>query len=110
MSYAYFFESNDSPLLISIPHMGLDVPPDLLAKMTPVVLELADTDWHLDQFYDFGRSLNANFLMARYSRYVVDLNRPPQRRNALPRPNQNRLISAADISRRKHLRHRQRIG
>ncbi len=84
MSDAYFFESNDSPLLISIPHMGLDVPPDLLAKMTPVGRELADTDWHLDQFYDFGRSLNANFLMARYSRYVVDLNRPPNDETLYP--------------------------
>ncbi len=84
MSDAYFFESNDSPLLISIPHMGLDVPPDLLAKMTPFGRELADTDWHLDQFYDFGRSLNANFLMARYSRYVVDLNRPPNDETLYP--------------------------
>jgi N-formylglutamate deformylase len=84
MSDAYFFESNDSPLLISIPHMGRDVPPDLWEKMTPVGRDLADTDWHLDQLYDFGRSLNANVLMARYSRYVVDLNRPPNDESLYP--------------------------
>lgn len=77
MSESYFFEAGNSPLIISIPHMGVEVPDDLLQKMTPAGRQLADTDWHLDQFYEFARGIGASFLMARFSRYVVDLNRPP---------------------------------
>lgn len=84
MSDAYIFEPGHAPLIISIPHMGLDVPPDLAAQMTPVGRELADTDWHLDLLYDFAKSMGASFLMARYSRYVVDLNRPPNDETLYP--------------------------
>jgi N-formylglutamate deformylase len=84
MSDPFIFQSNDSPLLISIPHVGREVPPELFEKTTPAGRELADTDWHLDQLYDFARSLNASVLMARYSRYVVDLNRPPNDETLYP--------------------------
>ncbi|MGB8694011.1 MAG: N-formylglutamate amidohydrolase, partial [Steroidobacteraceae bacterium] len=36
-----------------------------------------DTDWHVDRLYDFARELGASLLVARYSRYLIDLNRPP---------------------------------
>ena len=84
MSDPFIFQANDSPLLISIPHVGREVPPELLSQMTPAGRELADTDWHLDELYDFARSLNASVLMARYSRYVVDLNRPPNDETLYP--------------------------
>lgn len=38
---------------------------------------MPDTDWHVAELYDFARELGASLLVARYSRYVVDLNRPP---------------------------------
>lgn len=84
MSDPFVFKAGDAPLLISIPHMGLEVPPDLFEMMTPVGRQLADTDWYLDQLYDFGHQMDASFLMARYSRYVVDLNRPPNDETLYP--------------------------
>jgi len=81
---SYLFEPGRVPLIISIPHMGLAVPEDLHTKMTPVGRELADTDWHLDRLYEFGKEMGASFLMARYSRYVVDLNRPPNDETLYP--------------------------
>ncbi len=84
MSDSYVFNQGSAPLIISIPHMGLDVPPELAAKMTPVGRQLADTDWHLDLLYDFAELMGASFLMARYSRYVVDLNRPPNDETLYP--------------------------
>lgn len=84
MSEPFVFKAGHAPLLISIPHMGLDVPPYLLEAMTPVGRQLADTDWYLDQLYDFGHQMGASFLMARYSRYVVDLNRPPNDESLYP--------------------------
>lgn len=84
MSDSFVFYAGSAPLIVSIPHMGLDVPPELAARMTPVGQALADTDWHLDVLYDFAKAMGASFLMARYSRYVVDLNRPPNDETLYP--------------------------
>jgi len=65
------------PLLISIPHLGTLIPDELLAQMTPEATACTDTDWHLDQLYGFAQGLGASVLQAVYSRYVIDLNRPP---------------------------------
>lgn len=67
----------EQPLLISIPHMGTRIPPELAAGMTPAAALRADTDWHLEQLYDFADAMGATVLQANYSRYVIDLNRPP---------------------------------
>jgi N-formylglutamate deformylase len=84
MTNPYTFLSNDSPLIISIPHMGIEVPTYLEQALTPVGKQLADTDWHLDRLYDFSGELNASVLMAKYSRYVVDLNRPANDESLYP--------------------------
>lgn len=78
MSVAPFqFTPGEGPLLISAPHAGTHVPPDLLARMTPEGRAIADTDWNIDRLYLFARTLGASLLVANYSRYVIDLNRPP---------------------------------
>jgi len=73
----YRFREGGSPLLVSIPHAGTHIPQALLAHMTPVARRLDDTDWHVDRLYDFLGELDASVLVATHSRYVVDLNRPP---------------------------------
>jgi N-formylglutamate deformylase len=67
----------DSPLLVSLPHIGTEIPHELQANYTPRALAVEDTDWHLARLYDFLPDLGASVLMPRYSRYVIDLNRPP---------------------------------
>ncbi|ANG63606.1 N-formylglutamate deformylase [Marinobacterium aestuarii] len=64
------------PLLISMPHPGTCLTPAVAAGLVPEAACLADTDWHIAQLYDFAAELGASVLEARYSRYVVDLNRP----------------------------------
>ena len=64
-----------SPLLISVPHDGCHIPPDIMRRMTPAGAAVPDTDWHVAELYSFARDLGAHFLVANYSRYVVDLNR-----------------------------------
>ncbi|MBT8084613.1 MAG: N-formylglutamate deformylase [Woeseia sp.] len=71
------FHQGSSPLLISVPHDGRELPDDIAARMTPVALTLPDTDWHVAELYAFAREQGASMITARYSRYVVDLNRPP---------------------------------
>ncbi len=77
MSDVYAFSKGGSPLLISVPHDGRLIPDEQAARMTEAGLAIPDTDWHVAELYDFARELGASLLIARYSRYVVDLNRPP---------------------------------
>ncbi|MDH3621158.1 MAG: N-formylglutamate deformylase [Gammaproteobacteria bacterium] len=72
----FSFHEGTSPLLISVPHDGIHVPPDIGACMTAAGAALPDTDWHVAELYSFARELGASMLVANYSRYVVDLNRP----------------------------------
>jgi len=77
VSEVYRFVEGDTPLLISVPHDGRLIPEDQRARMTAAGLAIPDTDWHVAQLYGFGADLGASLLVARFSRYVVDLNRPP---------------------------------
>ncbi len=76
MNEIFDFHEGDSPLLISIPHDGRDLPRDIAARMNETGLALPDTDWHVARLYDFAKDIGASVITARYSRYVVDLNRP----------------------------------
>jgi len=76
MDDTYHFEAGSAPLLISIPHLGHQIPESMRPLMTEAGLRSGDTDWHLDRLYAFGKRLGASFLWSRYSRYVIDLNRP----------------------------------
>lgn len=67
----------DGPLVVSIPHDGREVPADILRRFSESARALPDTDWHVVRLYDFVEELGATVLAARMSRYVVDLNRPP---------------------------------
>src|SRR5262245_61277599 len=62
------------PLIISIPHLGTRIPDQLRHLYAPAAFALADTDWHLDRLYAFAEELDATVLLARVSRYVIDLN------------------------------------
>ena len=72
------------PLLVSFPHVGTEIPQSIARRMTDAALLRADTDWHLPQLYAFVREMGASTLVPRYSRYVIDLNRPPEDSNLYP--------------------------
>lgn len=80
----YQFNAGSIPLLVSMPHVGTDIPDDIAARMAPAATEKADTDWHLVRLYDFLGALGASTISARWSRYVIDLNRPPENTNLYP--------------------------
>ncbi|RDZ29178.1 N-formylglutamate deformylase [Lysobacter silvisoli] len=83
-----------APLLISLPHNGSQIPPELAARMQPQAREAPDTDWHVALLYSFARELGASILVPRYSRYVVDLNRPPDDTSLYPGQNTTGLCPA----------------
>lgn len=73
----YEFHEGGSPLLVSMPHVGTEVPEALRGRLSAACEPLGDTDWHLPRLYDFLSELDASRLVARYTRFAVDLNRPP---------------------------------
>ncbi len=84
MSDVYTFHEGTLPLLISVPHDGREIPADIAACMTAAGRAMPDTDWHVARLYDFARDMGAAIIVARYSRYVVDLNRPPDNHALYP--------------------------
>jgi N-formylglutamate deformylase len=80
----FHFTPGDAPLLVSMPHVGTAIPAAIAARMTPAALQVADTDWHLAELYGFAARMGASTLAAHWSRYVIDLNRPPQDSNLYP--------------------------
>jgi N-formylglutamate deformylase len=84
MTAAFHFQAGTVPLLISMPHVGTSIAPEVAAQMLPVAAEKADTDWHLPLLYNMAQDLGASMLVAEYSRYVIDLNRAPDNANLYP--------------------------
>jgi N-formylglutamate amidohydrolase len=77
MTDVFDFRVGSSALLVSIPHDGRQLAPGQAQRMTDVGRALPDTDWHVRDLYSFAKDLAANVISANFSRYVVDLNRPP---------------------------------
>ena len=88
----YRFRQGAGPLLVSMPHVGTHLPEALRTRLTPAALALPDTDWHLERLYDFLDAIGASVLVATHSRYVVDLNRPPDDANLYPGQDTTGLI------------------
>ncbi|HSD18330.1 MAG TPA: N-formylglutamate deformylase [Thermomonas sp.] len=81
-----------APLLVSLPHDGSGIPPDLQARMTPAARGAPDTDWHVSRLYDFARGLGASIIRPRHSRYVIDLNRGEDDTSLYPGQNTTGLV------------------
>lgn len=84
MTTLFDLRPGDGPLIFSVPHAGTDIPADIAARLTPHARTLPDTDWHLEQIYDFAPELGAGMIRANVSRYVIDVNRPPQDESLYP--------------------------
>src|SRR5580704_14247739 len=70
-------EVGEGPLLVSMPHTGTELTPELEVGVVSLDLALTDTDWHLEHLYEFVRDLKANVIRSTVSRTFIDLNRDP---------------------------------
>jgi len=86
------------PLLVSLPHVGTEFPEDLQSSYTAHALEAEDTDWHLASLYSFARQIGASLIVPRFSRYVIDLNRPPENTPLYPGANNTELCPTRAFS------------
>jgi len=78
------FRAGSAPMLLSMPHVGTDIPDDVASRLAPCAQARADTDWHLAKLYDFAEDMGISTLSARWSRYLIDVNRPPEDTNLYP--------------------------
>lgn len=70
------FHQGSVPLLVSMPHPGLGLTPEVEQGLTQAAKKLPDTDWFIPVLYECVKELGASVISANYSRYVIDLNRP----------------------------------
>jgi N-formylglutamate deformylase len=67
------------PIVISVPHCGVQFPDELKKNFnTSLISAPDDTDWFVDQLYDFAPAMGMTMISAVYSRWVIDLNRDPE--------------------------------
>ena len=79
------------PLIVSSPHSGVEFPDELKTHFRPELMaQPDDTDWFIHDLYNFASSLGITLIHAKYSRWVIDLNRNPESK---PLYNDGRLIT-----------------
>ena len=68
--------TGEAPVVVEIPHAGLELPSEVLARLVAPARAIArDADLHVDELYEDAVDEGATVLVARTSRYAVDLNR-----------------------------------
>jgi N-formylglutamate amidohydrolase len=69
-------EHSETPVVVEVPHAGLEVPPHLLTRLVAPAYTLArDADLFVDRLYADAPSQGATLLVAHVSRLAIDLNR-----------------------------------
>ena len=82
--WPYRYRRGTSALIVSMPHVGTYIPHSVGHALSDCAARRPDTDWHLPRLYDFLEDLGATVITATHSRYVVDVNRPPDGANLYP--------------------------
>ncbi len=79
------------PIVISVPHCGVKFPSELKNSYHKDLMQQPDdTDWFVHQLYEFASELGITIIHAKYSRWVIDLNRDPE---SAPLYNDGRIIT-----------------
>lgn len=72
-------ETEKVPIIVSIPHSSWAFPKELANHYKKeLVTNPDDTDFFVDDLYDFLPQLGITTIVARFSRWVIDLNRSPK--------------------------------
>ena len=74
----------EAPLIVSLPHTGTEIPPEIEAGLVSPWLARKDADWWVDRLYDFAADLGAAVIRTAISRTVIDVNRDPSGASLYP--------------------------
>ena len=79
------------PFILSVPHCGIDFPDEIVKNYIPEMIKSPDdTDWFVHQLYSFAAEMGITTIYAKFSRWVIDLNRDPK---SLPLYDDGRIIT-----------------
>ena len=74
----------DAPLVVSMPHTGVDFAGGVEAGLESLWLGRKDADWWVDKLYAFAGDLGATVIRTSLSRTVIDVNRDPSGASLYP--------------------------
>jgi len=74
----------EAPLIVSIPHAGTDIPPEIESELVSPWLARKDADWWVEKLYDFAPALDATIVRTAICRSVIDVNRDPSGKSLYP--------------------------
>ncbi len=79
------------PIVLSVPHCGTEFPAEVKGEYrADLISSPEDTDWFVHRLYDFAPEMGITLIYARYSRWLIDINRDSQSK---PLYNDGRLIT-----------------
>lgn len=73
-----------APLVISMPHAGTVIPPEIAEHLVSHDLAIHDCDWFMPQLYGFAEALGATVVRTDISRTAIDVNRDPSGQSLYP--------------------------
>ncbi|MEO0388485.1 MAG: N-formylglutamate deformylase [Pseudomonadota bacterium] len=85
-----------TPLILGLPHTGVDLPPEIAAALNDTGRALADTDWWIDRLYE-GLAPGASRVRTPIHRYAIDVNRPPGGESLYPGQSTTSLVPMTDF-------------
>jgi formiminoglutamase len=77
-------DQGDAPLIVSFPHTGTEIPPEIERRLASPWLARKDADWWVERLYDFAPDLGATTVRTAISRTVIDVNRDPSGASLYP--------------------------
>ncbi len=74
----------EAPLIISMPHTGTEIPPEIADRLVSEWLGTRDADWWVHRLYDFALPMGVTMVRTKISRTVIDANRDPSGASLYP--------------------------
>lgn len=84
------------PIVLGLPHTGVDVPKDVWNVLNDCGQQLADTDWNIHKLYN-GLLGDITTVRTPIHRYVIDVNRAPDGQSLYPGQNTTGLCPITDF-------------
>jgi len=89
-------KQGDGPVIVDVPHAGVEIPAAIAARLTREALARPDTDWHVEKLYDFAVS-STRRSCARRIRATWSTSIAIRRAGCCTRRRQHGSLSNADV-------------
>jgi formiminoglutamase len=77
-------QRGEAQLIVSMPHTGTEIPPEIESRLVSPWLARKDADWHIEKLYDFAPEMGITVVRTDFSRTMIDCNRDPSGTSLYP--------------------------